>query len=82
MSKAPGCRILSKRRQWKRLQDPDVSLLILVGVRRSGRYSVNWMKAKESLINVYFRQDGVGARSGNLENLNIFSIFLRDEALP
>jgi hypothetical protein len=29
------------------------------------------------MINVYFRQDGVGVRSGNLENLNTFSIFLR-----
>jgi len=35
------------------------------------------MLSRESLINVYFRQDGVGARSGNLENFNIFSIFLR-----
>ena len=32
---------------------------------------------REPLINVYFRQDGVGARYGNLENLNTFSIFLR-----
>jgi hypothetical protein len=34
------------------------------------------VEVRESLINVYFRQDGVGARSGNLENLNTFSIFL------